>query len=138
MAGVVPVSLDESGTLRVPRWRRHRQPVMSEEKSIRWNTGSIDALSEVRTREGEIAAAAPETAVALHEVVVRRRDKGLDIGTRNRSEDDRCTGTLRNVETDRNEALQDNGADRVDPVDALGGSVIGRRLHGSGPSSRVR
>ena len=99
MTGIVSVALNESRALWVPWWWRYRQAVMSEEKGVRRDARGIGALSEVCTGKGEVAAAAPETAIAFKEGVVRRREESLDIRPRNRSEDNRSTSVLRNTET---------------------------------------
>ena len=111
---------------------------MTKEERIGRDTGRIVAFPEVRTSEDKVAAVAPATAVALYELVVRGLDKGLNINTRDRSEGDRGTGTFCNEETDSDEALQGDDADRIHPIDALDDGVVRRRFHRPGPSSDVR
>ena len=137
MTRVVPVALDKSSTVWVPWWWRHRQAVMSEEKGIWRNARSIDTLSEVRAREGEVAATASEPAFTLHEGVVGSRDKGLDIGPGNGGKNNWHTRSIRNGNTDVDVALQDDGTNGVDAIDTLDDVRRRRRLLRSDSRRRI-
>ena len=137
MARVIPVALRKSGTLRMPRRRRDRQPVMPQKEAVWRDARSIGALAKVPTAEGQVATRASVSCLASGKAVVRGRDESLNIRTRNRSEGNSNTRDICNGYADGDEPLENDRTDSVDAVDALDDVRRRRRLLSPGARSRI-